>query len=66
MQVICETIWGTLEVSLLPWVGVTLCSLAATYGIAISVPDIWPVMVRILASSTTEFNGRCPHGAWIC
>ena len=48
MQVVCETIWGSPEVSSLPWALVTMCNLVIAYGIGMAVPDIWPVMVRTL------------------
>jgi hypothetical protein len=46
-QVINEVAFGSPEVSAFPWSIVTIAILAVTYAIAITVPNIWPVMVSI-------------------
>ena len=56
MQVIAEVIVGQPELGNAAWIGITAVTVAVAYGVAVVVPNIWPVMVRDPCSASCMFH----------
>ena len=53
MQVVAEIIVGRPDPGNAAWIGITAVIVAVAYGVAVAVPNIWPVMVRLLLTCFT-------------
>ena len=47
MQVIAEATVGRPDLGNAAWIGITAVIVVVAYGVAVAVPNIWPVMVRV-------------------
>lgn len=47
---IAEVIVGQPDVGNVAWIGITAVIVVAAYAVAVAVPNIWPVMVRLTSS----------------
>ena len=48
MQVVAEVAVGRTDPDNAVWIGITAVIVVVAYGVAVAVPNIWPVMVRVL------------------